>query len=463
MLACYTKNLESKVIPIIPILEKELEKWLKEEDVRTRNWIATIAFKAKPGTVALQINVDGDIERVIVGIADKNDFWIYGQLATTLPKGVYKLHASITPQEFYLAALMWGLGAYQFTLYKKIPPYEAKLLINDLDEGLAKKLECLVSSTYLVRDLINTPTDDMGPAELAEAAVRIGEEFGAKTQQIIGDELLKQNFPTIHTVGRACDHEPRLIDMRWGNEAHPKVTLVGKGVCFDTGGLDIKPAAGMALMKKDMAGAAHALGLARLIMATKIPVCLRVLIPALENSVSGGSFHPGDVITTRKGTTVEVTNTDAEGRLVLCDALAEAVSENPELLIDFSTLTGAARVALGTDIAAVFTPDDQLAEDLMHYGKREMDLIWRLPLYMPYRKLLDSPIADIANAAFSPFGGAITAAVYLKEFVPDTIKWAHFDMMAWNETSRPARPLGGEANAIRAVYSYIVDKFGDKK
>lgn len=460
MLTCYTKNLENRIIPIIPILESELEKWLGEEDARTRNWISAICFKAKPGATALQINADGDIERVIVGIADKKDFWIYGQLATTLPKGIYKLHASITPQEFYLAALSWGLGAYQFKPYKKMPPYEAKLFLNDLDTALVSKLEQVVCSIYLIRDLINTPADDMGPADLAEAVFKIAEEFGAESTQIIGEALLKEGYPAIHTVGRACDHEPRLIDMRWGNESHPKVTLVGKGVCFDTGGLDIKPAAGMALMKKDMAGAAHALGLARLIMATKLPVRLRVLIPAVENSVSGGAFHPGDIITTRKGTTVEVTNTDAEGRVVLCDALTEAVSEKPDLLIDFSTLTGAARVALGTDIAAVFTPNDQLANDLMRLGNEEMDLIWRLPLYMPYRKLLESQIADLSNAAFSPYGGAITAAVYLKEFVPDNILWAHFDMMAWNEVLRPGRPVGGEANAIRAVYNYIVEKYG---
>jgi leucyl aminopeptidase len=321
-------------------------------------------------------------------------------------------------------------------------------------------IENIVESIYLVRTLINVPTDDMGPSELAAAAAQLAKKYKAMFKQIIGKELLKNNYASIYTVGRGSDDAPRLLDLRWGNKKHPKVTLVGKGVCFDTGGLDIKPASAMLLMKKDMGGAAHVLGLARMIMEAKLPICLRVLIPAVENAVDGNAYRPGDIITSRKGITIEVGNTDAEGRVVLADALTEAVSEKPDLLIDIATLTGAARVALGTELPAVFSNQDKIVEELTIHAKLVQDPIWRLPLFALYRDSLNSSIADINNNASDSYGGAITAGLFLKEFVPDDISWLHFDLMAWNLKTRAGRPQGGEAMALRALFSYLTERFG---
>ncbi|MCK5620816.1 MAG: leucyl aminopeptidase family protein, partial [Alphaproteobacteria bacterium] len=315
------------------------------------------------------------------------------------------------------------------------------------------------TATSFVRDLINTPAADMGPADLAQAARELAGEFGADFTVTVGDELIEQNYPAIHAVGRAAAVAPRLIDISWGDPSHPKVTLVGKGVCFDTGGLDLKPSRGMALMKKDMGGAAMVLGLARMIMMTGLPVRLRVLAPAVENSVSGNAMRPRDILRTRKGLTVEIGNTDAEGRLVLADALTEAMADKPDLLLDFATLTGAARGAVGTGIAAMFTPDDNLAEDLYRQGVAEDDPVWRLPLWKPYRRMIDSKVADINNAGDSPHAGAITAALFLAEFVDEGISWAHFDIMAWNPAARPGRPEGGEAMAMRAAFATIKDRY----
>ncbi len=298
------------------------------------------------------------------------------------------------------------------------------------------------------------------PEQLADAIVTVAQTFGATVTQIVGDDLLAQNYPTVHTVGRASENAPRLIDLRWGDSTHPKVTLVGKGVCFDSGGLDLKPASGMRMMKKDMGGAAHALGVARLVMQAELPVSLRLLVPAVENAVSGQSFRPGDVITSRKGITIEIDNTDAEGRLILCDALAEGRTEAPEVMIDFATLTGAARVALGTELPAMFSNSDTMANGLLSAAEHAQDPVWRLPLHKPYRAMLDSKVADIANAASVPFGGAITAALFLQEFVEDGTDWAHFDIMAWNRTTQPGRPEGGEAMGMRAVFAYLQQRFG---
>jgi leucyl aminopeptidase len=300
----------------------------------------------------------------------------------------------------------------------------------------------------------------MMPEHLAEATQALGREFGADVEQIVGEELLTRNFPVIHAVGRAGAHPPHLIDLRWGNPNHPKVTLLGKGVCFDSGGLDLKPSNAMRWMKKDMGGAAIALGLARLIMSANLPVRLRVLTAAVENAVAGNAFRPGDVLRSRQGLTIEIHNTDAEGRLVLCDALAEASGEQPDILMDFATLTGAARTALGTEMPALFCNDEALASALAAAAEREQDPLWRLPLHSPYRDLLDSKIADIANASESPYAGAITAALFLKEFVPAGIPWAHFDVMAWNLKTRPGRPEGGEAMAMRATFGYLEQCYG---
>jgi leucyl aminopeptidase len=355
------------------------------------------------------------------------------------------------------ALVGWGLGAYQFTRYRTEVQPSARLAIPQKCSAAAVQNQ--VEAIYLIRDLINTPAEDMMPEQLADAMARLAREFGGELQQMVGEELLANNFPAIHAVGRASQRAPRLIDLRWGDESHPKLTLVGKGVCFDSGGLDLKSAKGMRLMKKDMGGAAHAIGLARLVMTAALPVRLRVVVPAVENAVSGNALRPGDIIRTRKGLTVEIDNTDAEGRLILCDALAEGGREKPDLMLDFATLTGAARTALGTDIPAVFCPEDAIASRLLASAEREQDPLWRLPLYQPYRALLESKIADLVNASDSPYAGAITAALFLREFVPEETSWAHFDMMAWNLASRPGRPEGGEAMGIRATFGYLVERF----
>jgi len=310
-----------------------------------------------------------------------------------------------------------------------------------------------------VRDLVNTPTEDMGPKQLADAVKQLGKTHKAKVREWVGDELLKANFPTIHAVGRASHRAPRLIELRWGKSSHPKLVVVGKGVCFDTGGLDLKSGDGMRWMKKDMGGAAHVIALASLIMQAKLPVHLTLLIPAVENSVAGNAMRPGEVITTRAGHTVEIDNTDAEGRLVLCDALAYGAEQHPELIVDFATLTGAARVALGPDLPALFANDQALATDLLVTSHTVNDPLWQLPLWRPYRRMLDSYLADFANAGPSRHAGAITAALYLERFVPASIPWLHLDTYAWNDSDRPGRPRGGEAMGLRALFAFLQQRY----
>jgi leucyl aminopeptidase len=322
-----------------------------------------------------------------------------------------------------------------------------------------RRAEISAEAIYLARDLINTPASDLGPAELAAAAETVATRFGAAFRTIEGDRLLAENYPAIHAVGRASPRAPRLIELVWGEAGAPKLTLVGKGVCFDTGGLDLKNSQGMLLMKKDMGGAAVTLGLAQAVMAEGLPVRLRLLIGAVENSVDGSAFRPGDVLSTRKGLTVEVGNTDAEGRLVLADLLAEGDREQPELMIDCATLTGAARVALGPDLPALFTPDDRLADDLIAAGQAAFEPLWRLPLHQPYREMLDSAVADINNAGSGGFAGAITGALFVKEFVTETKAFAHLDIYAWNPKDQPGRPKGGEATALRALLALIRRRF----
>jgi leucyl aminopeptidase len=459
MLPCFT-NTTDKTIPIFPIVEKEFASWLSSQPAHIQNWMTAINFKAKPCSTALLCNAEGDLEKVFAGINNSQDWSAFGQLASSLPKGAYQLIAPSQTQTTFSAFLAWGLGSYQFTTYKKAQSLEAKLVLpTDIDSNY---LDAVLRATYLVRDLINTPAQDMMPADLVKTTTTLAQQFSAKVNVLNADDLLKAGYAAIHAVGRASVHPPCLIDLRWGDPQHPKVTFVGKGVCFDSGGLDIKGAANMATMKKDMAGAAHVLGLAHIVMALKLPVCLRVLIPAVENAVSGDSYRPGDILTTRKGITVEITNTDAEGRVILSEALDEAARENPAIIFDFASLTGAARVALGTDLAALFTPDDQLAAELSIASQKENDPLWRLPIYMPYRKLIEGKVADIVNSASAPYGGAITAAIFLKEFVPEGISWAHFDIMAWNISSKPGAPEGGEANALRAVARYLCERFMPK-
>jgi leucyl aminopeptidase len=449
-------------IPITPLTKKQLPAWLNEAPDHERNWVRAIGFSADPGKHALVPGNAGRFARVVVGLGDADDtrrtMWGLAGLPGELPEGCYRLETIPEGADPTRLALGWALANYAFTRYHAKSPTPTSLVWPEgADRGRAERL---ARAAFLARDLANTPAGDLGPEELAAEAVRVAEAAGARHRVIVGDELLAENYPTIHAVGRAAACAPRLVDIMWGDEAAPKVTLVGKGVCFDTGGLDLKTASGMRLMKKDMAGAAIVLGLAQAIMDAGLPVRLRVLLPLVENAVSGNAMHPMDIVRTRKGLTVEIGNTDAEGRLILCDALAEASTEKPELLVDMATLTGAARVALGPELAALFCNDETLAERLLEAAENEEDPMWRMPLWRPYRKMIDSKIADINNVSESPHAGAITAALYLQEFVDPGIPWAHLDVMAWNPQGRPGRPEGAEATALRALYAHIAQRFG---
>jgi leucyl aminopeptidase len=390
----------------------------------------------------------------IEGADETRDAFLPGRLPQHLPDGVYRF--ANEPHDSRLAALAFALGCYRFTRYRKAEPRSIKL---DLPQSVAREdLEHIVEGVTLARDLINTPANDMGPAQLEQAARKLAARHAATITAVVGDELLEQNFPLIHAVGRAAAAAPRLIDLSWGEAAHPRVTLVGKGVCFDTGGLDIKPETGMLNMKKDMGGAATALALAHMIMARGLKLRLRVLIPAVENAIAGASFRPRDIYTSRKGVTVEIGNTDAEGRLILADALALADEDKPALIADFATLTGAARVALGPDVPAFFTDDDRLADDLMRAAKTENDPLWRLPLWRPYESMLESKVADINNVGGSQ-GGAITAALFMRRFV-SAQSWVHFDLFAWTPSAKSGRPEGGECQVARALYVLLAARYG---
>lgn len=440
--------------PLLVLTEADYLNWLEQQPPLTQNWLNATGFKA-PGLTTIP-DESGHISQALWVAKNLQDHFAAGDLANRLPQGDYYLSNITDTATLTRIAFAWGVGAYRFERYKTPGVSPAHLFIND--SAALTEANHLIAATTLVRDLINTPAADMMPEHLAEAVSVIAEECGAQFQQIIGDELLQQNYPMIHAVGRASVHAPRLLDLRWGKAGQPKITLVGKGVCFDSGGLDIKPGSGMRTMKKDMGGAAHALGLAYLIMATGLPVQLRVLIPAAENAISGNSFRPGDVIKTRKGLTVEIDNTDAEGRLVLCDALAEATSEQPDLIIDYATLTGAQRVALGTDIPSFFTNQKEFTSALMQAGDEVSDMVWPLPLHQPYNDDLKSDVADLANSASSPYGGAITAALYLEHFIDDS-PWIHFDMMAWNRKKLTGKPTGGEAMGVRAMFELLRKKY----
>ncbi|MEZ4229994.1 MAG: leucyl aminopeptidase family protein [Polyangiaceae bacterium] len=443
--------------PIVALEKGELKAWLKGQRVGTRNWLASTDFKAKPGEFALVPGRDGGLERVVLGVSSKKEPWDWSGLVRKLPPGRYHVATELGSGYASTVALGWALGHYRYDRYKS---HTGKAPLLAWPEGADQaEVVSLFEGISLARDLINTPAGDLGPTALGESAKELAARHKAKFTLIVGDKLLEQNYPTIHAVGRACTDAPRLIDFTWGDPKHPKLTLVGKGVCFDTGGLDLKPADNMKLMKKDMGGAALVLGLAHAVMSAGLPVRLRVLVPAVENSVAGNAFHPLDVIKTRKGLTVEIGHTDAEGRLILCDALAEADTENPDLLIDAATLTGAARVALGTELPALFTNDDDVAAAVIAAGLREGDPLWRLPLHEPYKEQLKTPMADLNNQG-GPFGGAITAALFLQSFISRRQRWVHIDTMGWNLRSRPGRPVGGEAFALRALYRMLVERYG---
>jgi leucyl aminopeptidase len=447
-----TARAGTRGVPITPLGVGELDGWLKTQPTSVAAWIKSTAFTAEPGSLCLLPRADGGLERVLAGLDAEAGPWAGAGLPAALPQGAYRIDPPLVPWRATQLALGWALGSYAFSRYKRDEPRFATLVWpKGADRPAVSRA---AAATRLVRDLINTPAGDMGPAELAEAARSLARAHKARISVTLGDQLLKKDYPAIHAVGRASARAPRLVDLRWGAKG-PRITLIGKGVCFDSGGLDLKASGAMLLMKKDMGGAAHVLGLAQMIMAARLPLRLRVLVPAVENSVSGDAFRPLDVLRTRKGLTVEIGNTDAEGRLILCDALAEADREKPDLVIDFATLTGAARTALGPDLPALFCNDEALAEALLACGAVEHDPLWRLPLHWPYRQLLDSKVADLNNVSEGSYAGAITAALFLAEFVRPETPWAHIDLMAWNRAARPGRPVGGEAMGLRAVYALI--------
>ena len=433
--------------------------WLKRRSAEDRALIEAHRFDGKSCFAFVILPLGGDFE-VVSAVKNGAELspWCLAKLAASLPQGTYKL-AEGEPGK---AALGWLLAQHRFDAYRskreETEPGPRVLVTGDaarIDETVR-----LAEATALVRDLVNTPAADLGPVQLEEAAREIAADAGVQLRVTTGKEL-EEGFPLIAAVGGAAsaDRAPRLIELEWGKPDDPRIAIVGKGVCFDSGGLDLKPASGMRLMKKDMGGAAHALALARLIMAAKLPVRLHLLVPAVENAVSGTAYRPGDIVKSRKGTFVEVDNTDAEGRLILADALAKAVEDKPELIVDFATLTGAARVALGPDLPATFANSDELASSIEQASREVEDPLWRMPLWEPYGEMLKSDIADFANASNTPMAGCITAALFLKKFVPDEINWAHLDTFAWRDAAKPARPKGGEALGLRAIFAMLSSRY----
>lgn len=449
----YFTDSHQKAIPINRLMPEDFEAWKKVQNSFIQKWLESHGVKGKSGEVLSIPGQSGEIEQVIY--LDKIDaiLWDYAGLVSALKVLTYTLGETFDDAQAKVVYLAWGLCAYRFDRYTKKDSSFPTLLVRQKVD--LKDVQRQIEATNLVRDLISTPSNDMGPQELEEEALKLAHEYDAKVKTIYDEDLLQQNYPAVYTVGKASSRAPRLIDMHWGNPKHIKITLIGKGVCFDSGGLDIKPASGMLNMKKDMGGAAHVLGLAKLIMDAKLPVCLRVLIPAVENSISGVAYRPLDVITMRSGKTVEVGNTDAEGRLILADALYEADRETPSLIIDCATLTGAARVAMGTEVGALFSNNDNVADQLLESSRSVNDPLWRMPLWEGYRASMKSKVADLSSTGSSSFGGAITAALFLSEFIPNKTPWVHLDIMAWNSTATPGRPEGGEAMGLRALYDFV--------
>jgi leucyl aminopeptidase len=450
----------ASAIPITFVTKASWEAISAGLPAEARQFALANGFAAKPGKYLALPTADGRIAQVLFGLEDETDpsrdLFRPGALPGLLPPGLYCF--ANAPHDTRLAALAFALGSYRFGRYRKNDAPDVRLVPPD---GIdAADILRMADAAALARDLINTPSNDMGPEQLAQAAEALATRFGASFGCITGDELVRQNFPLIHAVGMASPRAPRLIDFSWGDSAHPKVTLVGKGVCFDTGGLDLKPSSGMLIMKKDMGGAANVLALAQMVMDAKLKVRLRVLIPAVENAVAGNAFRPLDIFKSRKGPTVEIGNTDAEGRLVLADALALADEEKLDLLVDLGTLTGAARVALGPDLPPFYTNDETLAQDVARYAKEENDPLWRMPLWPPYDSWLDSKTADINNAPSGGFAGSITCALFLQRFVTDAKSWLHVDIYGWTPSAKPARPEGGECQAARAIYKVLSERYG---
>jgi leucyl aminopeptidase len=456
----FTTAPAEKAVPITLVAETAWEATGATLDGPVRRFAEANGFAAKSGQYLALPATNGEVSHILFGLGDaaarSRDPFLAGKLPGLLPAGTFRFANAI--DDMHLATLAFALGSYRFGRYRKADAPKARLVP---PEGVdIADISRMADAAAMARDLINTPANDMGPEELAAAAQNLAQRFGADFNCITGDDLKRGNFPLIHAVGMASPRAPRLIDMSWGDSAHPKVTLVGKGVCFDTGGVDLKPATGMQIMKKDMGGAANVLALALMIMDAKLKIRLRVLIPAVENAVAGNAFRPLDIFPSRKGPTVEVGNTDAEGRLVLADALALADEDKPDLLIDLGTLTGAARVALGPDVPPFYTNDETLARDLARCAEAENDPLWRMPLWRAYDAWLDSKVADINNAPSGGFAGSITCALFLQRFVEAAKSWLHVDIYGWTPSAKPARPEGGECQAARAIYRLLGERYG---
>jgi leucyl aminopeptidase len=461
----YFMNLDSsESVPLWLLYENEIEAWRATQAPHVARWIAEQCFKGEKHRVVLLPDSAGSLAAAVGGLGKRQgelSLWHAAGLAERLPPRRFRLAQQFTANEATQLCLGFAYGAYRFDRYRQAKSEAAS--VEAPPNADVRFIALAAESLHMARDWINTPAADLGPVELGAAARRLAERHQATYQEWVGEDLLAANFPAIHAVGRASAEAPRLVEMRWrpsGGETYPRLTLVGKGVCFDSGGLDIKPGSGMALMKKDMGGAAVALALAHMLMSAGIRAELRVLIPVVENAISGNAYRPGDVLATHKGLTVEVGNTDAEGRLVLCDALALADAERPDLIIDFATLTGAARVALGPELPALFGNDESLVRDLARIAAVEHDPLWPMPLWAGYEDELASKVADLNNVASSTFAGAIFGALFLKRFVSETTPWLHIDLYAWNSKDRPGRSLGAEAQALRGVYRFLVKRYG---
>lgn len=449
--------------PIIAVTEETLDGVLSGLHDSARHWCSFHAFSGKPATSLPVPGANGEVAAVLFGVEETGlpHPFALGALVKGLPKGDYALADGFPEPE--QAALGFGLSSYRFDRYLQPPGKVSRLGVGsdvDLD-----RIGIILDGVQLARDLINTPANDLGPEELAAAVQNLFQAHGGSGRVVVGEDLLKEDFPMVHAVGRASSRAPRLADFTWGRDTDPKVTLVGKGVIFDTGGLNLKPGNSMTLMKKDMGGAANVLGLASMIMAAGLPVRLRVIVPCVENAVAGDAFRPGDVLASRKGLSVEIGNTDAEGRLILGDALALADEETPDLMIDMATLTGAARVALGPDLPPFYTHDEGLADDIGVVAEASADPVWRLPLWQPYMKYLDSKVADInhINTSGTGFAGSITAALFLSRFVENTESWVHFDIYGWAPADKPGKTAGGEAQGIRCLFDVISDRYASSQ
>jgi len=448
---------DKQAVPILFVTVANFAEATKILDAREHVFMHAAGFEPKPGKHLIVPNDAGKLAAVLFGLEDASDpakdLFRPGALAALLPPGAYRF--ANPPHDARLAALAFALGNYQFARYRKAQARNVCLVVPEGVDG--EELSRIVEAATLARDLINTPSNDMGPAELEAAARALAKQHGAKVDVTSGDKLAKE-FPLVAAVGAGSARAPRLIDLSWGKDSDPKITLVGKGVAFDTGGLDIKSDAGMLNMKKDMGGAATAFALGHMIMARKLKVKLRIIVPAVENAISGTSFRPRDIYVSRKGISVEIGNTDAEGRLILADALALASEDKPALIVDFATLTGAARVALGPDVPPFFTDDDTLAAEFMRHATAESDPVWRMPLWRPYESMLDSKVADLNNVGAGGHGGAIIAALFLRRFV-DAPSWLHLDIFAWTPSAKPGRPEGAELQSARALYAMLAARY----